>query len=608
MANEVTKISDLDFDSIRGNLVSYLKQQDQFRDYNFEGSGISVLLDLLAYNSYQQNFFLNMAYNESFLSTAQKRDSVIQAARSLGYTPRSRTSSRITGTAELNITSGTPSTIEIPRNTRFNASIDGRTYTFTNIESATVIRNQSTGKYIYPDLELVEGTQLTQRYTVNTNNGDQRFLIPNPNVDITTITVSVLNSSTDSTTKTFNRQTNITQVGPDDLVFGVEEVEDGLYELFFGDGIIGAKLDNGNIVRINYNISSGPDANGIQKVNFSGAIDNVLSVTFTPNAPATGGAEKEDLRSIKYNAPRAYDTQNRAVTRDDYAALVRNQPNVRSVKAWGGEDNDPPVYGKVFLSIRGTDTESLSATEKETIIQNVLKPKNVVTIQPEIVDPDFIYIMPTVIVKHELKNTILGSEGVKKKVIAAIESYSNENLGVFDKYFRYSRLSKIIDNSEQSILNSLLSYQMRKEIELQLGVSTQYVINFENPVNNLTYGRPPIHPYAIGNAISSSLFTYDGYENCELDENGGLMRVFRRQGTERIGVSQNVGTIDYDTGKIVLNDFAPTALANGETKLKIYARPRGDSSDIIPVRNQIIEILDEDIDVSVYDDSVFQKA
>ena len=607
MANEVTKISDLDFESIRGNLVSYLKNQDQFRDYNFEGSGISVLLDLLAYNSYQQNFFLNMAYNESFLSTAQKRDSVVQSARSLGYTPRSRTSARISGTATLEV-SGNASTIEIPKNTRFTASIDGTTYNFNNIESATVIRSQSDGSYVYNGLELVEGTQLTQRYVVNTNNGDQRFLIPNSNVDLTTISVSVLNSSTDSTTRTFINNTNITQAGPDDQIYIIEEVEDGLYELFFGDGIIGTELESGNVVRINYNISSGPAANDIQVVSYSGAIENVLNVTFVASAPAAGGSEKEGIRSIKYNAPRAYDTQNRAVTRDDYSALVRNQPNVRAVKAWGGEDNDPPVYGKVFLSIRGTDTESLSATEKETIIQNVLKPKNVVTITPEIVDPDFIYIIPEVVVKHELKNTILGSEGVKQKVIDAIKSYSSENLGVFDKYFRYSRLSKIIDNSESSILNSLLSFKMRKEVELQLGVSTQYVINFENPVNNLTYGRPPIHPYAIGNAISSSLFTYKGFENCELDENGGLMRVFRRQGTERIGVATNVGTIDYDTGKIILNDFAPTALADGETKLKIYALPRGDSSDVIPVRSQIIEIQDDDITVAVYDDSIFQKA
>lgn len=605
MATDVTKISDLDFNSIKSNLVDYLKKQDQFRDYNFEGSGISTILDLLAYNSYQQNFFLNMAYNESFLSTAQKRDSVIQAARSIGYTPRSRTSARIKGTATLQV-SGTPSVVVIPANTKFKATIDGTTYQFNTLDAVSVIRNQTTGAYVYENLELVEGTQLTHRHTVTIRDGDQRFLIPNPNVDTTTIRVVVYNSATDSTLRTFVSEDNIANFEPTSQFYKLEEVESGMYELFFGDGIIGVALNNGNIVSVSYNVSSGTDGNDIQNLTFAGSVDNVLNITYSANEPAAGGSEKETLASIKFNAPRAYDTQNRAVTREDYAALVRNQPNVRSVKAWGGEDNDPPVYGKVFLSVRGVDSASLSDTEKESIIQTVLKPRNIVTITPEIVNPDFIYIMPTVTVKHELKNTPLGSDGVKQKVIDAIKLYSQDNLEVFDKYFRYSKLTKIIDNSEQSILNSLTTFIIRKEIEVQLGVTTQYVVNFENPVDNITEGRVSNHPYGTGNAISSSKFTYSGFENCELDENAGIMRVFRSQGTEKIGVASNVGTINYNTGRIVLNDFAPTALSGSDTKLKIFAKPRG-TSDIIPVRNQIVEILDEDISVTVFDDSVFQS-
>ena len=307
------RVDELNFEGIKTNFKKYLQSQDQFRDYNFDGAGISVLLDLLAYNTYYNSFYLNMVAGEAFLSTAQKRNSIVNLANSLDYVPRSTSSASITGTLTLTV-SGSPASVNIPAFTQFSGSIDGKSYIFSNVESKTIF---STGGVYSSSITLKEGSDITTRYSVVSADADQRFLIPNSKIDTTTLVVTVLNSSVDSTTRTFTLAENIVEIDSTSLVYFLQETEDGQYEIKFGEGTFGVALNNGNIVVIRYLVSSGTLANDINALTYSDSIAGVLSATFTANDPALGGAERETPAQIKFNAPKSYEAQNRVVTADD---------------------------------------------------------------------------------------------------------------------------------------------------------------------------------------------------------------------------------------------------------------------------------------------------
>ena len=590
------KIDALDFQGIKTNFKSYLQAQDQFRDYNFEGSGLNVLLDLLAYNTYYNSFYLNMVAAEAFLPTAQKRNSVVNLAKSLNYTPRSVTSAAISGTATLTLTSS-PVSITIPAYTSFTGTVDGVTYNFLNTSS--VIVSPTSGVYSSA-MSLREGQYINRRYTVNLNDPDQRFLIPNVNVDTSTLTVSVLNSSVDSTTRTFSKVTNLVEVTSTTRVYYIEEVEDGEFEIKFGDGVFGVALDAGNIVVLEYLVSNGASANDIETLTYADAIAGVTTIDFVASDPAAGGADRETVNKIKFNAPKAYEAQNRVVTADDYKTLMLQQATVDSCVVWGGEDNDPPTYGKVFIAIKPVTGDVLTATEKVNLINSIIKPKKVLTVSTEIVDPEYIYIIVDTTVKYQSDATISTSGEIEQLVIDTIKAYNTDEINQFSKYFRYSKLSRLIDVSERSILSSVTTAQMRKELDVQLGVGTRYEINFSNAIDNATDGRPTTQSFGVGNQITSNAFTLGGFSNCFLEDNNGIIRIYRVLGIENIAVSTNAGTIDYTTGKIVLTSFAPTSFNDGGTTLKITATPQ--DKDILPLRGQIIAIRDADITVTMLDD------
>jgi hypothetical protein len=592
------KLDALDFQGIKTNFKSYLQAQDQFRDYNFEGSGLNVLLDLLAYNTYYNSFYLNMVSAEAFLPTAQKRNSVVNLAKSLNYTPRSVTSASISGTATVTVT-GSPTSVTIPAYTSFTGSVDGVSYNFLNTTS--VIITPASGVYSSA-ISLKEGRYINRRYTVNLNDPDQRFLIPNKNVDTATLTVSVLNSFVDSTVRTFSKVTSLVEVASTTRVYYLEEVEDEQYEIKFGDGVFGVALDAGNIVVLEYLVSNGSSANDIQTLTYADAISGVTAINFVSSDPATGGADRETVNQIKFNAPKAYEAQNRVVTADDYKTLMLQQATVDSCVVWGGEDNDPPTFGKVFIAVKPTTGDVLTATEKLNLINSVIKPKKVLTISTEIVDPEYTYIIVDVTVKYQSDTTILSSAEIKQLVIDTIKLYNLNEINQFSKYFRYSKLSRLIDVSERSILSSVTTAQMRKELDIQLGVGTRYEIGFSNRIDNATNGRPSTHPNGVGNKITSNSFTFGGFSNCFLEDNNGIIRIYRVLGIENIAVSNNAGTIDYATGKIVLTNFAPTSFNDGSTTLKITAAPQ--DKDILPLRGQIITIRDADISVTMIDDKL----
>jgi hypothetical protein len=590
------KLDALDFQGIKTNFKSYLQAQDQFRDYNFEGAGLNVLLDLLAYNTYYNSFYLNMVAAEAFLPTAQKRNSVVNLAKSLNYTPRSVTSASISGTATVTVT-GSPTNVTIPAYTSFTGSVDGVSYNFLNTTS--VIITPVSGVYSSA-MSLKEGRYINRRYTVNLNDPDQRFLIPNKNVDTATLTVSVLNSFVDSTVRTFSKVTSLVEVASTTRVYYIEEVEDEQYEIKFGDGVFGVALEAGNIVVLEYLVSNGSLANDIQTLTYADAISGVTSINFVSSDPATGGADRESINQIKFNAPKAYEAQNRVVTADDYKTLMLQQATVDSCVVWGGEDNDPPTYGKVFIAVKPKVGDVLTATEKLNLINSVINPKKILTVTSEIVDPEYTYIIIDATVKYLSDSTIMSPAEIKQLVINTIKTYNTDEINQFSKYFRYSKLSRLIDTTERSILSNVMSARMRKEIDVQLGVSTRYEISFSNAIDNATNGRPTTSAYGVGNKLTSNAFSYGGYANCFLEDNNGLIRIYRVLGLDNIAVSINAGTINYTTGKIVLTNFAPTAFNDGSTTLKVTAVPQ--DKDILPLRSQIISIRDADISVTMLDD------
>jgi len=590
------KIDALDFQGIKNNFKSYLQSQDQFRDYNFEGSGLNVLLDLLAYNTYYNSFYLNMVAAEAFLPTAQKRNSVVNLSKALNYTPRSVSSASISGTVTLSVT-GSPANITIPAYTSFTGSVDGATYNFLNTTSVFV--NRVDGVYSSA-ITLKEGRYINRRYTVNLNDTDQRFLIPNKNVDTTTLTVSVLNSATDSTVRTFSKVENLVEVNSTTKVYYLDEVEDGQYEIKFGDGVFGVALDTGNIVVLEYLVSNGILANDIQVLTYADAISGVVSISFVATNPAAGGADRETVNQIKFNSPKSYEAQNRVVTSDDYKALLLKQPNVDSVVVWGGEDNDPPSYGKVYIAVRPTSGTVLTATEKQNLINGVINPKKILTISHEIVDPEYLYITINSTVKYEADKTTLSQDAIKSLITTIVKNYNTSDINQFGKYFRYSKLTRLIDSAERSILNNDTSILMRKQLDIQLGNPARYQISFSNPIDSTTKGRPASQVYGFGNKVTSNAFTYLGYENCYLEDNNSIIRIYRETPNENIAVQVNAGSIDYTTGIITLTAFAPTAFADGGTTLKITATPA--NKDILPLRSQILTILDADINVSMIDD------
>ena len=591
------RVDELSFEGIKTNFKRYLQAQDQFRDYNFDGAGMSVLLDMLAYNTYYNSFYLNMVASEAFLTTAQKRNSVINLASSLNYVPRSTTSASITGTLLLTVANA-PTSITIPEFTEFTGSIDGVSYKFLNVNSKTIF---SSAGVFSDSITLKEGTLITTRYTVVSADADQRFLIPNSRIDTTTLNVTVLNSSVDSTTRTFTPSENLVELDATSLVYFLQETEDGLYELKFGDDIFGTALDNGNILVIRYLVSNGALANDINALTYSDTITNVTAATFTADDPATGGSARETVAQIKFNAPKSYEAQNRAVTAEDYKALLLSQATVDSVVVWGGEDNDPPTYGKVFIAIKPTTGSVLTATEKLNLISSVINPKKILTVQTEIVDPEYIYIKIETTIKYDAKKTSLSSDTISNLVSDTIKAYNDSDIDKFGTYFRYSKLSRLIDVSERSILSNVLIAEMQKEIDVQLGVGTRYEINFSNAIDDATDGRPTTQSFGVGNKITSNEFTLGGFSNCFLEDNNGLIRIYRVLGIENVAVSVNAGSINYVTGKIILTNFAPTAFADGGTTLKITASPQ--DKDILPLRNQIISIRDADITVTMVDDN-----
>jgi len=582
------EISQLDFDGIKDNLKTFLSQQDEFTDYDFEGSGMNILLDVLAYNTHYLGYNANMLANEMYLDSADQRSSVVSLAKQVGYTPRSATSSK----ARINVlmNNATGSTVTMSRGTKFSTTVDETNYSFVN--NADVSISPSDGVYQFSDLDIFEGTYLNYKYTANTSDIDQRFIIPNNNVDTTTLTVKVQESSSDSTTNTYKLASGITNLDSTSKVYFLQEIENGRFEVYFGDGVLGEAIADGNIVILDYITCNRDEPNGATSFTLSGTIDGFADVTITTQGVAAGGDAPETIKSIKYNAPRDYTAQDRAVTADDYKVLVKSlYANAQSVQVYGGEDAATPDYGKVYISIKAKSGSNLTEVTKTSLVQS-LKSFAVASVTPVIIDPETTFITLTTTFKYDSSLTTKDVSTLETNVVEAITGYNTDTLENFTGMFRYSAVGKTIDDADSSILSNITKVKMYKYITPTLSSGLKYTLSF----NNAFYNPHSGHNSSAGGIVSSTGFKINNDSSTNehfLDDDGaGNIRVYYLSGTTRIYTDSTFGTINYTTGEIILTSANITSISNvdgaASTQIRVTTTPS--SNDIIPVRNQVLEI------------------
>jgi hypothetical protein len=587
MASNKLQVSDFDFDDIKTNLKTFLRSQSEFQDYDFEGSGFAVLLDILAYNTHYLGFNANMLSNEMYLDSADIRKNIVSLAKMLGYTP----SSVRTPTASIDILvgDGSGSSITMTKGTAFTTSVDGTSYQFIN--NADIVTTPVNGVYRFSNVTIYEGTLVTFKYTVDITDPDQRFIIPSSLVDTSTLVVKVQNSSSDTTTNTYTLATGLATVQATSKVYFLQEVEDGKFQIYFGDNVIGAALSNGNIVILEYIVTNVEAANGASTFTASTTIGGFSNLTITTNSNAQGGTPAESKESIRFNAPLQYSAQNRAVTTSDYESLVQSlYPNAQSVSAWGGEDDETPVYGTVKIAIKAASGSTLTTATKQSIVTQ-LKKYNVASVTPVIVDPETTSILLTSTVKYDEKLTTKTATTLKSDVVSTLTNYSTNTLQKFDGVFRYSKVTSLIDDTDTSIVSNITTIKIRKEFTPTLNTSTRYDIYFRNSLYNPVSGYNATN----GGVLESTGFKISGDATnvFYLDDDGaGNIRRYRLVGSVRTYANNTQGTINYSTGQITVTSLNISSIENirgsASTVIELTVVPK--SNDIVPVRDQILEI------------------
>jgi hypothetical protein len=587
MASNKLEVSDFDFDNIKANLKTFLRSQSEFQDYDFEGSGFSILLDTLAYNTHYLGFNANMLANEMYLDSADIRKNIVSLAKMLGYTPSSVRAPK--ASIDILVGDGTGSSITMTKGTAFTTTVDGTTFQFIN--NADIVTTPVNGVYRFSNVTIYEGTLVTFRYTADTTDTDQRFIIPSSLVDTSTLVVKVQNSSTDTTTSTYTLATGLATVQSTSKVYFLQEVEDGKFEVYFGDNVIGSSLSNGNIVILEYIVTNVEAANGASTFTASTTIGGFSNLTITTNSNAQGGTPAETKESVRFNAPLQYSAQNRAVTTSDYESLVQSiYPNALSISAWGGEDDETPVYGTVKIAIKAASGSTLTTATKQSIVTQ-LKKYNVASVTPVIVDPETTSILLTSSVKYDEKLTTKTATTLKSDIVSILTNYNTATLQKFDGVFRYSKVTSLIDNTDISIVSNITTIKVRKNFTPILNTSSRYDIYFRNSLYNPVSGYNSVN----GGILESTGFKISGDSTniFYLDDDGaGNIRRYRLVGSVRTYVNNTQGTINYTTGQIILTSLNISSIENirgsASTVIELTVTPK--SNDIVPVRDQILEI------------------
>lgn len=496
MSSNRLQVTELDFDNIKNNLKQFLKNQTEFTDYDFEGSGLNVLLDVLAYNTHYNAFYLNMVANESFMDTALLRTSVVSHAKLLGYTPKSSKAPRALVDLTIPTNSSLNDTITIPRGFEFKSElVDGTSYNFVTLDDMVVDKVDTS--FYFKNMAIYEGKLITYRYNYNENTNPKAiFTIPDVDVDISTIRVSVQSSSSNLSVTSYTISSDVTNISSDSKVFFIQEGSDLKYEIYFGDGVIGKKISDGNIINISYLVTNGTASNKANSFVVSTPIGMFDNYVVDSVSPASGGADRETLEQIKHNSIQQFNSQDRIITYKDYEShIIRNYPVVESISVWGGEDNEPPVYGRVFISIKPKNNYFISTSEKQRIIDNIIKPKSIISVKPEIIDPEYLFLKVKIRIKYDSRGTLFSEEQLRNLIKNNIIVYSNSILNRFDTTFVLSKIQDLVNSLGNGIIGSDAELLVEKHIAVE-NKTLSYTANF----------NVPLYRGASSNRLTSSEF------------------------------------------------------------------------------------------------------
>lgn len=591
MATDIKKITELDFDNIKKNLKDYFNRPGSpFRDWDFEGSGLSYLLDVLAYNTHYNAVNAHLTMNESFLDSAQIRANVVSRAKAIGYTPRSRRGSRAVVKLTFSRPEGvTDESLILPRGTKFSTSLDGEQYIFSTREDYETTYNAIEEAFIFDAVTIVQGDIKTRNYLVNSAVQNQRFKIDDINIDTSTMEVTVKTHQNSSEERTFLNSELFTTYDSSTLAYFLTENYEGFYQIEFGNDLIGKKLDNLNLVTVTFLSSAGKLANGAKQFNFISTPSNIFDSTATLDSlqlveSAYGGDERESSESVRQIAPNSFIAQNRTVTVNDFSALIRkNIPSIEAISIWGGQDNVPPVYGHVFISAKPKDTFYLTAEQKNEIL-NFLDTVKIVTIKPQIVDADYIYLYFDIFFKYNVKATSLSRTQLESNVRVALSNYSATSLSGFEKVFRYSNLLKTIDAADTAILNSYARTYVYKTLNLYSINALPSTLDFKMKIYGEVNQTEPMIMSTGWKFNNQTLYLADEPINGSSTERNVYAYTLAKNLKDKIKVFTSLGKLNVNTGLLTLS-IIPTTL---DSIIQVKTIP--DSFDIATIRNQLISI------------------
>lgn len=589
MANTSINLVDLDFASLKGSFKNYLRDQNQFKDYDFEGSNINILLDLLSYNSYKNAFYLNMLLSESFLDSAQLRNSILSHAKELNYLPRSARSSKARVRIEFEAT-GESAPYIIQKGSPLTTLVKNESYTFTIPETITVSSANTTYSF---ETDIFEGTYIQDTYTYRQGIENQRFKLTNRNIDTESLTVSVFEDGNE-VSDAYKLSTSLLDLDETSKVFFLQPTETGYFEVLFGDNNLGRRPKINSTIVMEYRTSSGELPNGARE--FSVDFDPTGSdeLNFTPEVNtlenSKDGAEEESIESIRYMAPRHFQTQERTITASDYSIALKGQfPEINAVHAYGGEDLTPPQFGKVFIAVDITNVDGFPESKK-TEYKNFIDRRSPFGIRPVFVDPEFSYLSVRSKVRYDVNVTSASRETLKSIIKNAVVDFNEEYLNDFNVILRNSKLETEIDASDASIISSVTKTQIYKKINPRLGLSENFRLNFGVPIIDTIPEKEDLHRSTDVHALVSSLFIFNSEQVLLEDDGSGNIRVMKTDGfiNEKI---KNVGKIDYNTGQVEINGLVVDSFQG--SSIKLYVTPV--DPDVVASQNSILTIEDDEI-------------
>lgn len=582
--NNRIRVSELEFDSIKENLKDFLRGQAQFSDYDFEGSNLSILIDLLAYNTHYNALYTNFALNEVFLDSASKRNSVVSLARSIGYRPRSAICAKTTINFTVTGTNTTPAFLTLPANLVFYGIKDGVRYNFYTDDDVTAAYNPTTQSYTFSQIPVREGIPLRNTFTYSSQN---KYLIPNNNVDSTTLKVAVIKSSTNNDTTIYKPADDLSLVTEFSTVYFLKEVDDGFFQLEFGDDILGKALVPGNIITVDYLVSSGSAPNRISSLSYGGnTILGSSAVSVTVLIPVYNGRDPETIDEIRFNAPNFYAAQNRAVTVDDYKVLLRRVASVGDVIVWGGENNDPPVFGRVFISAV-TPEGTLLTTEQKNGVTGAISTYKIATVQVEYVDAEYIDVELTANVYYDQTLTNKSPAELVSDIASAYAIYNTNQLAKFDSIIRNSVLIRTAENADRSIVNVIPKLSLKYNLNAVFNQRTNYKVNLKNPILS-----------RIGSVKSSAFYCSESSYVCYIDddENGNLI-LFAIDSGVRKNI-RTVGTINHEVGSFTLDALTITSVIGNNVTFTIVPT----SPDVVSFNNKIVRLDLNNLTINVIAD------